>query len=191
VAGLGLSVRDERDAAAVCQLLSQVDGATILGPRGELLETGVHLRYSARAGSLIPETGGTRHTSARRFSYDHHDTLVVTVSEDGPVTVFSDGASIADLRARTAAEEAQLLKALAPGKGAGIGTREFELVCARCGKTSVLGEVRVLGCERMQRSECPTCRQPLYTARCFSLSCRPLKKTTGRIPEASDRESCG
>jgi hypothetical protein len=36
-----------------------------------------------------------RHRSARRFTFDHPDTVAFVVSEDGPVTVFSDGAAVA------------------------------------------------------------------------------------------------
>ena len=35
--------------------------------------------------------GGTRHTSARRYSADDPDAIVVVVSDDGPVTVFRGG----------------------------------------------------------------------------------------------------
>jgi DNA integrity scanning protein DisA with diadenylate cyclase activity len=41
---------------------------------------------------------GTRHTSAARHTYDCPDVLAFVVSADGPVTVFSDGQRIADLR---------------------------------------------------------------------------------------------
>jgi hypothetical protein len=45
--------------------------------------------------------GGTRHTSAARHTYDCPDVLAFVVSIDGPVTVFSDGLRIAQLRATT------------------------------------------------------------------------------------------
>jgi DNA integrity scanning protein DisA with diadenylate cyclase activity len=35
--------------------------------------------------------GGTRHTSARRFSHDDPAAVVIVVSEDGPVTVLRGG----------------------------------------------------------------------------------------------------
>jgi len=42
---------------------------------------------------------GTRHTSAARHTYDCPDVLAFVVSTDGPVTVFSDGRRIAELKA--------------------------------------------------------------------------------------------
>ncbi len=41
---------------------------------------------------------GTRHTSSARHTYDCPDVLAFVVSADGPVTVFSDGQRIADLK---------------------------------------------------------------------------------------------
>ncbi len=78
-------------------LLAQFDGATVISREGQFLTTGIHLMASERAQTLIPRFRGTRHTSARRASYDQPDTLIVTVSADGPVTIFSDGAGIFDL----------------------------------------------------------------------------------------------
>lgn len=83
--------------AFAAHLLAQFDGATIISRDGGLLATGVHLTSSPQAERLLPALAGTRHTSARRASYDHSDTLVITVSADGPVTVFSDGLNIFEL----------------------------------------------------------------------------------------------
>ena len=40
---------------------------------------------------VIGALGGTRHTSARRYSHDDPEAVVIAVSEDGPVTVFRRG----------------------------------------------------------------------------------------------------
>lgn len=71
--------------------LAQVDGATIFGPTGELEQLGVRLVPSAEAEAAVPGLRGMRHTSGRRFSYDHPEVTVVVVSEDGPVTVLRGG----------------------------------------------------------------------------------------------------
>ena len=63
----------------------------------------------------MPATKGTRHTSAARHTYDCPDMLAFVVSTDGPVTVFSDGQRIADLKAgsfRKTAEKIAELTAL-------------------------------------------------------------------------------
>ena len=181
--GLQLSILDERDSAAVCHFLSQIDGATILGPDGRLMRTSVHLRYSQRSSELIPEYKGTRHTSAQRFSFDDSRALVIAVSEDGPVTVFSDGASIADLRIYSSKHEARFLKKSAtPERKEDITSRSFEHTCKRCGKLARIEEVKVQGCKDTQAINCPTCLTQLYTSVCFTLKCRPFKRVESQIP---------
>ena len=67
------------------------------------------MSYTDRARDALEVTGGTRHTSARCYSYDEPRTLVITVSEDGPVTVFSHGAKLVELAPRSTDGEAELL----------------------------------------------------------------------------------
>lgn len=179
---LNLSIMDERDAIAVCHLLSQIDGAAVLDHQGGLLQTGVHLKSSAKAAALIREYKGTRHTSAQRFSYDHSETLVITVSEDGPVTIFSDGASIADLRTRSAEQEANVLRDIAPDRGNDVGNRAFEVECSTCQKTSLIEEVNVADYKERRSVGCPVCGDHLYSTECFALKSRPFKVLDRRTP---------
>ena len=58
---------------------------------GVLTQIGVRLVPSARAELEVSGLRGTRHTSARRYSYDDPTATVITISEDGPVTVFRGG----------------------------------------------------------------------------------------------------
>ena len=180
-----LSLLSEKDSSAVCHLLSQIDGATILDPAGNLIRTGVHLNYSARSAELISELKGTRHTSARRFSYDVGHTLVIAVSEDGPVTVFSDGASIANLRIQTSHKEARLLKDAVPEKKEDISSNSFEVLCGKCSKTAMIEKVTVKGWIQTHTVNCPICGTRLHTAECFSLECRPFK----RVATATEKRS--
>jgi len=77
--------------APLRQALSQVDGAAVFDREGALCQLGVRLVPSVDAEAVVDPLGGTRHTSARRYSYDDPGALVVVISEDGPVTVFRDG----------------------------------------------------------------------------------------------------
>ena len=72
-------------------MLAQVDGAAFVDSSGILRRLGVRLIPSASAEGTVDAVGGTRHTSARRYSADDPDAVVVAVSEDGPVTVFRGG----------------------------------------------------------------------------------------------------
>ena len=71
--------------------LDQVDGAAVFDHDGALRQLGVRLIPSLDAEDLVDPFRGTRHTSARRYSYDDPSALVVAISEDGPVTVFREG----------------------------------------------------------------------------------------------------
>jgi sensor domain DACNK-containing protein/DisA checkpoint controller-like protein len=71
--------------------LAQVDGAAVFDTGGVLRSLGVRLVPSAEAESAVPALGGTRHTSALRYSRDDPSATVIAVSEDGPVSVMRNG----------------------------------------------------------------------------------------------------
>jgi hypothetical protein len=79
------------DLGPLRHVLAQVDGAAFVDSAGILRRLGVRLIPSASAEDAIDALGGTRHTSARRYSADDPDAIVIAVSEAGPVTVFRDG----------------------------------------------------------------------------------------------------
>ena len=56
-----------------------------------LRQLGVRLIPSSAAEAEVDPLGGTRHTSARRYSHDDPRATVVAVSEDGPVSVLRAG----------------------------------------------------------------------------------------------------
>jgi hypothetical protein len=86
-----LRIERPTDLAPLRHVLTQIDGAALFDTSGRLLELGVRLIPSAEADSAIGALGGTRHTSARRYSHDDPAAVVIAVSEDGPVTVFRRG----------------------------------------------------------------------------------------------------
>ncbi len=85
--------------SAIRHLVFQVDGAAALDPAGNLIEIGLHLRPSTEAHRLVrlPTGAGTRHGSALRCSYDVASAVFFVVSEDGPVTVYHDGRTVASI----------------------------------------------------------------------------------------------
>jgi DNA integrity scanning protein DisA with diadenylate cyclase activity len=68
-----------------------VDGAALFDYDGTLRNLGLRLVPSAESERSVAPTGGTRHTAGRRYSADEPDSVVVAVSESGPVTVFRRG----------------------------------------------------------------------------------------------------
>ena len=173
---LNLSIVNDSHTAMICHLLAQVDGATFLGPKGNLIRTGVQLKYSDESLGLISEMRGTRHTSSVRFSYDMEEAIVVTISEDGPVTVFSSGASIADLQIYSAHKMARLLRNELPERGEKITSQSFEVLCSHCHKSSMIEEVQLEGFNVTRTLACPVCKSDLYSSTCFSLEGRPFKR---------------
>jgi hypothetical protein len=76
--------------AALLNALSQYDRAALVDPAGTVSTVGVHLRSSERTRQLAPY-GGTRHTSALRFTADEPSAIAFVVSSNGPLSVFVRG----------------------------------------------------------------------------------------------------
>ena len=93
-----LDVHRATHLAPLRHALAQVDGAAIFDEKGVLRHLGVRLVPSADAEATVEGLGGMRHTSARRYSRDDPQAVVVVVSEDGPVTIFRDGDVVARSR---------------------------------------------------------------------------------------------
>jgi hypothetical protein len=87
-----LHVRNASHLAPLRHALGQIDGAAVFDADGILRQLGVRLVPSLTAEEAVDALGGTRHTSARRYSYDDPSATVVAVSEDGPVSVLRGGA---------------------------------------------------------------------------------------------------
>ncbi|MCU1461190.1 MAG: hypothetical protein JWO37_1265 [Acidimicrobiales bacterium] len=75
--------------------LAQVDGAAVFDAEGILRQLGVRLVPSNHAEQIVEPIGGTRHTSARRYSHDDPLATIIAISEDGPVSVFRNGEVLA------------------------------------------------------------------------------------------------
>lgn len=86
-----LHIRRPSHLAPLRHALAQIDGAAMFDADGVLRKLGVRLAPSRDAEDSVEPFGGTRHTSARRYSRDDPRATVIAVSEDGPVSVFRDG----------------------------------------------------------------------------------------------------
>jgi len=101
---LGVSVLNEGEEPLLLHQIGYRDGALLFERSGRLSAANVILRPTKASEQAVPAMGGTRHTSAARHTYDCPDVIAFVVSTDGPVTVFSDGKRIADLRASSPPE---------------------------------------------------------------------------------------
>jgi hypothetical protein len=79
--------------AALLNALSQYDRAALVDQAGIVRTVGVHLR-STESSRRIPPYGGTRHTSALRFTADEPTAIAFVVSANGPLSVFVRGARL-------------------------------------------------------------------------------------------------
>ncbi len=86
-----LHIDRPHDLAPLRHALAQTDGATVFDASGTLRWMGIRLVPSRAAEDAVRPLGGTRHTSALRYSWDDPDAVVVVVSDDGPVTVVRAG----------------------------------------------------------------------------------------------------
>ncbi len=102
--GIALSVARPVVHSALRHMLAQVDGACAVNARGEVIEIGLHLRASAEADSAVKVSPmkGTRHAAAKRCSYDITNAVFFVVSDDGPVTVYVRGETIASIELHAA-----------------------------------------------------------------------------------------
>lgn len=175
--GVELNIMRAIDRHLLADYLAQTDGATIVSPEGTIELTGVHLNYTAKAREIIEETGGTRHTSARRFSFDRPEIIVVVVSADGPVSLFSDGCKVATLSMKSFASEsvADALRESVPSRAEDVSHGDWEEVCNHCGKTAVINEIVIIGWKEPETARCPVCGKELASAMCFSIDATPLK----------------
>jgi hypothetical protein len=176
LSGIDLGLRNSAHVRALSQLLSQIDGATIFDHKGRILSTGVHLRPSDRAIGLVPPHGGTRHTSAKRFSYERDDAILVVVSEDGPVSVFAGGARLAYVEPYSAATDAELLRELVPEKAGDVFHESRVEQCKQCGKWAAIEVVTVLGWKDREVTNCPVCGKFIAAQRCFRIEAVPVRR---------------
>lgn len=89
-----LWITNRQHYPALFAAFQQHDLATLVTSDGNVRYLGVGLRASAEAERDVDNSRGMRHRSAQRFSYDHPSTTIAVVSENGPVTIFRDGAAV-------------------------------------------------------------------------------------------------
>jgi DNA integrity scanning protein DisA with diadenylate cyclase activity len=118
--------------------LRVVDGACIFAPDGTVARTQVKLKASEEAHRLLRTQGGSRHASAQWFSYDYPEYLVLVVSADGPVSLFSDGRKVAQLTDTASARPDPV--AVVPEERDQLDVRRSTLQCDTCARDLELKE---------------------------------------------------
>lgn len=183
VSQAGINITNSRHFAALRSLLRQHDGAAFISAKGIVESIGHHLQYSSRAIEIIPQSGGTRHTSAQRFSFDEPRVLVVVVSEEGPVSVFSDGVKVTELLQKPVGVQQEQVAGSEPAKPDDMLTEKRFVECPRCGKTVFVEVFTSLGWKEEGAGQCPVCGETVTSPTCFNVWTR-LRK---RLPQKDVR----
>lgn len=87
----GFTVTCTAHFPALRSAISQTDGAVLVRADGRVVGDGATLLPTPAAQARILPGGGTRHTSAHRYSADVPDAVVLVVSEASPVSVYVAG----------------------------------------------------------------------------------------------------
>ena len=82
------------EEGALAQALAQTDGAAVFDRSATVVALGIRLVPSTAAEAAVGSMRGMRHTSALRYSYDDPESIVIVVSEAGPVTLMHAGRAI-------------------------------------------------------------------------------------------------
>lgn len=178
-----LKVTDPDHIQALSTVLASVDGACLVDSSGGVRGVEAFLSPSKDAERLIKPAGGTRHTSAARFSFDEDRAVVFVVSADGPVTVFSDGMDVLRLD-----QEGAYDRVLAYVREERQGDLRFNLsrrACPACQKSIILEVAHVDGGETAVRVDCPVCGEALESLPGISVRTRVAKPWEGESATVS------
>jgi endogenous inhibitor of DNA gyrase (YacG/DUF329 family) len=176
IEALGLRVTERSDYSQIIHFAGQEDGAFVIGPKGDVRSVGLHLNYGRGAEDLISKYKGTRHTSAKRYSFEQERAVVFVVSQDGHVSIFSDGSKVSDSPLLRAGEEANILRRIVPSKAGDVTTSSLDRTCPRCGKTVKIELVSVVGLKEPAEAQCPICSEVVYKDMCWSARAFVLKR---------------
>ena len=173
---MGMTLRSESDFSIIQHLVKYTDGAVVTDPFGKIERIGAHLIYREETATKVPSDKGTRHTSAKRFSFEHDETIVFVVSEDGPVSIYSDGYKITEMASELGTQVSTRLIRAVPEKSHHISNHIRDIQCGTCKKHIRIQVVIMLGWKNRETVDCPSCQSPeIFSSMCWSLSARPIK----------------
>ncbi len=158
------------------QYITYNDGAVIINRDNKILGGQTHLSYSDHSKTMVEAYSGTRHTSARRFSFDYPQAIIVTVSMDGPVSIFSDGCNIVTLDYTSIQPNQELIEIVREYNDTPATEEEYETACSNCGKNYHITLLNFPEWEEKKEVGCDVCGQKMDTVNCFKVDQILLKK---------------
>ncbi|CAG36745.1 DNA integrity scanning protein DisA nucleotide-binding domain protein [Desulfotalea psychrophila] len=173
---ISLDFNNENHQEILKQYLRNNDGAIVINSSGKIIGGKAHLSFSDDSKSFIQiKDKGTRHNSAARFSFDNSKSIVITVSEDGPVSVFSEGKNIANLSSIDPFEQNKIIHEIAEENDAMSYEDNFNITCSKCGKTFYVSVLTVSGWREWENERCDICGTEIHSAKCFTINSRLIK----------------
>jgi DisA bacterial checkpoint controller nucleotide-binding len=171
---LQINLLSSQNLLPLQSILERNDGAALIAPGGEVIGVGAHLQQSEKSTKLIEAYSGTRHTSARRFSYDWAEAVIFTVSSDGPVSVFSDGLKVTEMDIFNAEIIADHYRSITPENH--VDHSSWDVICPQCGKNSIVHEIDISGWKDRETVNCPVCYTQIAARKCYQLTAQIVKK---------------
>lgn len=171
---LQINLLSSQNLLPLQSILERNDGAALISPVGDVIGVGAHLQQSEKSTKLIEAYSGTRHTSARRFSYDWAESIIFTVSSDGPVSVFSDGLKVTELDTFNAEAIADHYRSITPENH--VDHSSWDVICPQCGKNSIVHEIVISGWKDRETVDCPVCDTQIAARKCYQLTAQLVKK---------------
>lgn len=160
-----------------------VDGACIAASNGDVQRYEVKLPASELSQGFVSQHGGTRHTSAKRYTFDHAEVIAVVVSADGPVTVFSDGVELLKIDPGSRSLSWLLREPMGDLREMEETTHDEE--CANCGKMLRVRIVRKHRCTGQTELTCPICKFRIASpGDSVESDARPVKPWEQRVTDA-------
>lgn len=165
------------DRDLMVSMLASVDGACMVEQEGTVALYKAKLKTTEKSQEVIAQQGGTRHTSAKRFSYDNRQCMVIVVSADGPVTLFADGIAIVRLQQDAAKDHKPWRTRLSLSDQGRYQQERSEVDCGRCERRIICTVLTAVdGSGSGQPKRCPICGNDLGVAEgAMEVDAAPLK----------------
>jgi DNA-directed RNA polymerase subunit RPC12/RpoP len=151
------------------------DGAVAINLNNQVVQTNAFLKFSGETDKFVRNYSGTRHTSAAKYSFENPETIVVVVSVDGPVSVFSEGSNIDVL---TVAASCNINEEMERTYNDGEHAKQEEEYlerCEKCGKTFVINAVTFEGWQNKETLRCSVCSHEYFSKDCSRLEHHLIK----------------
>ena len=159
------------DTKLLLNYLSYHDGAILVNNENKVIFVNAFLNADPQI-NKENEYSGTRHTSACNFSYRNPNVIVITVSEDGPVSVFFRGKEISNSKITTNRNFSVNLNSyeqMATDIDEVSEINTDTVTCSTCNTEYEVQYISITGNNDKETLECEICGNTYFSKHCFLL----------------------